>query len=99
MEQSRWFACLLKVPTYRFRRFKLSYLASQFEQILLMLRKGELPIDNVIYFGFYAKNFFRQIKMENPKLLSLIDEWEYWTNVRKKAFRNSNVPICRCFSV
>ena len=74
----------LEVPTYRFRRFKLSYLASQFEQILLMLRKGELPIDNVIYFGFYAKNFFRQIKMENPKLLSLIDEWEYWTNVRKK---------------
>jgi hypothetical protein len=74
----------LEVPTYRFRRFKLTYLASQFEQILLMLRKGELPIDNVIYFGFYAKNFFRQIKMENPKLLSLIDEWEYWTNVRKK---------------
>jgi len=74
----------MEVPTYRFRKFKLSYLASQFEQILIKLRKGELPLENVIYFGFYAKNFFKQINMQNPKLLKLIDEWDYWTNVRKK---------------
>jgi len=74
----------MEVPTYRFRRFKLSYLASQFEQILIKLRKGELPLENVIYFGFYAKNFFKQINIQNPKLLKLIEEWDYWTNVRKK---------------
>ena len=74
----------MEVPTYRFRRFKLSYLASQFEQILIKLRKGELPLENVIYFGSYAKNFFRQINVQNPKLIKLIDEWDYWTNIRKR---------------
>jgi hypothetical protein len=74
----------LEVPTYRFRRFRLSYLASQFEQILLKLRKGELPLENVIYFGFYAKNFFKQINKQNPRLIKLIEEWEYWTDVRKQ---------------
>ncbi|MGP3705223.1 MAG: hypothetical protein ACKD6O_08045 [Candidatus Bathyarchaeota archaeon] len=81
----------------RYRKFKLGYLASQFEQIFYKLRKGEdIPVENILYFLSYAKNFLRRIGFKEDyieKLERLAIQWEYWTNVRTKLVETGNIGI------
>lgn len=81
----------------RYRKFRLGYLASQFEQIFYKLRKGEeIPLENVLYFLSYAKNFLRNIGFNKEyieKLDVLSQQWEYWMHTKNKLVETGNINL------